>query len=50
MTENTLIVLKDESVAKFEFNFEELKQWATEKVEKYQNLVITDEQVPEIKK
>ena len=50
MTENTLIVLRDESVAKFEFNFEELKQWALEKVEKYQNLMITEDQVIDIKK
>lgn len=50
MTENTLIVLKDESVAKFEFNFEELKKWALEKVEKYQNLMITEDQVIDIKK
>lgn len=48
--ENTLIVLKDETVAKFEFNFEELKKWATEKVEKYQNLMITEDQVIDIKK
>lgn len=48
--ENTLIVLKDETVAKFEFNFEELKQWALGKVEKYQNLMITEDQVIEIKK
>jgi hypothetical protein len=50
MTGNTLIVLKDESVAKFEFNFEELKKWALEKVEKYQNLMITEDQVIDIKK
>lgn len=50
MTENTLIVLKDESVAKFEFNFEELKKWALEKVEKYQNLMVTEDQVIDIKK
>lgn len=48
--ENSLIVLKDESVAKFEFNFEELKKWAIEKVEKYQNLMITEDQVVDIKK
>lgn len=48
--DNTLIVLKDETVAKFEFNFEELKKFATEKVEKYQNLIITEEEVTEIKK
>lgn len=48
--ENTLIILKDETVAKFEFNFEELKQWALEKVEKYQNLMITESQVTDIKK
>ena len=50
MTGNTLIVLKDESVAKFEFNFEELKKWALVKVEKYQNLMITEDQVIDIKK
>lgn len=50
MTENTLIVLKDESVAKFEFNFEELKKWALEKVEKYKNLMVTEDQVINIKK
>lgn len=50
MTENTLIVLKDESVAKFEFNFEELKKWALEKVEKYKNLMVTEDQVIDIKK
>lgn len=48
--ENTLIVLKDETVAKFEFNFEELKKWALEKVEKYQNLMVTEDQVINIKK
>ena len=50
MTGNTLIVLKDESVAKFEFNFEELKKWALEQVEKYQNLMITEDQVIDIQK
>lgn len=50
MTENTLIVLKDESVAKFEFNFEELKKWALGKVEKYKNLMVTEDQVINIKK
>lgn len=48
--ENTLIILRDKTVAKFEFNFEELKQWALEKVEKYQNLMITESQVTDIKK
>lgn len=50
MTENTLIVLEDKSVANIQFNFEELKAWALAKVEKYQNLTITEEQVIDIKK
>lgn len=50
MTENTLIVLEDKSVANIQFNFEELKSWALAKVEKYQNLTITEEQVIDIKK
>lgn len=47
--ENEIILIEDKSIIDVAVNYEEAKAWALAQTEKYKNLVVMEDQIPEIK-
>jgi len=44
------VIVQEKEIARVDFNFEELKKELAEQLEKYQDLVVVEDQIPEYKK